>query len=219
MRARQVAVCGPAECTPAEAAAAREVGRGLGAAGAVVLCGGGGGVMAAVAAGARSAGGLVIGIRPDGDLGGDGRGAEGGDVGDVRRSAGGGDVGDVRGSVEDGDLGDECHGAPAGDRRGGDRGISDAGSGGGDLSAVIATGLGEARNAVLVRSADAVIVVGGSWGTLSELALARRIGVPVVGLLSWRVLDADGRALTDPVPVATSAEDAVRFALDAASAR
>jgi uncharacterized protein (TIGR00725 family) len=81
------------------------------------------------------------------------------------------------------------------------------------LSAVIATGMGEARNAVLVRSADAVIVVGGSWGTLSELALARRGGIPVVGLLSWTVLDADGHPLPDPVPLATSPEDAVRRAL------
>src|SRR4051812_1919852 len=43
-----------------------------------------------------------------------------------------------------------------------------------DSTVVITTGLGEARNAVLVSSADAVIVIGGSWGTLSELALAMR---------------------------------------------
>ena len=83
------------------------------------------------------------------------------------------------------------------------------------LSAVVATGMGEARNAVLVRSADAVIVVGGSWGTLSELALARRAGIPVVGLRSWKVLDADGRPLPDAVPAAESADDAVRRALAA----
>lgn len=65
------------------------------------------------------------------------------------------------------------------------------------LSAVVVTGMGEARNAILVRSADAVIVVGGSWGTLSEVALAmRRGGVPVVALGGWRVVDADGT----PVP-------------------
>jgi len=66
-----------------------------------------------------------------------------------------------------------------------------------EASVTVATGLGEARNAVLVNSADAVLVVGGSWGTLSEVALAmRRGGVPVVVLGGWRVLDADGR----PVP-------------------
>lgn len=47
------------------------------------------------------------------------------------------------------------------------------------LSAVIVTGMGEARNAIIIWSADVVIIVGGSWGTLSELALAkRRGGVP-----------------------------------------
>ena len=66
-----------------------------------------------------------------------------------------------------------------------------------EASVTVATGLGEARNAVLVNSADAVLVVGGSWGTLSEVALAmRRGGVPVVVLGGWQVLDAAGR----PVP-------------------
>lgn len=44
----------------------------------------------------------------------------------------------------------------------------------------LATGMGEARNTLVVRFADAVIAVGGSWGTLSEIALARKIGIPVV---------------------------------------
>jgi uncharacterized protein (TIGR00725 family) len=62
-----------------------------------------------------------------------------------------------------------------------------------DLSIVIPTGMGEARNAVIVKAADAVIVVGGSWGTLSEVALAMRGGrVPVVQLGGWRLLDAAG---------------------------
>ncbi len=66
-----------------------------------------------------------------------------------------------------------------------------------DLTVRIATHLGQARNAVLVASADAVIVVGGSWGTLSEVALARRRGdIPVVSLGGWLVLDAAGT----PVP-------------------
>lgn len=45
---------------------------------------------------------------------------------------------------------------------------------------VLATGMGEMRNALLVRCVDAVVAVGGSWGTLSEVALAARTGVPVV---------------------------------------
>jgi len=42
------------------------------------------------------------------------------------------------------------------------------------------TGMGEARNTLVVRFADAVIAVGGGWGTLSEIAFARKIGIPVV---------------------------------------
>lgn len=81
-----------------------------------------------------------------------------------------------------------------------------------DLTAVIVTNMGEARNAIIVASADAVIVVGGSWGTLSELALARRGDIPVVSLGGWMVLDGDGRPL-DPAGTATTAEDAVEQAL------
>jgi len=69
---------------------------------------------------------------------------------------------------------------------------------------VVATGLGQGRNVLVVRSASAVIAVGGSWGTLSEVALARRLGRPVVWLMGWRVEGPD-----DEVASATSAEDAV----------
>lgn len=114
--------------------------------------------MAAVAAGARAAGGLVIGILPGPDR-------------------------------------------------------SDASP---DLSAAVVSNQGQARNAILVQSADAVIAVGGSWGTLSEVALAmRRGGVPVVSLGGWRLLDHAG----DPVPglrVADSPEHAVALASGAA---
>ena len=82
-----------------------------------------------------------------------------------------------------------------------------------DATVHITTGLGEARNAVLVNSADAVIAVGGSWGTLSEVALAMRRGtIPVVSLGGWSMLYATGA----PVPgllVATDPEDAVKLAL------
>ncbi len=51
----------------------------------------------------------------------------------------------------------------------------------------IVTGLGEARNALVVRSADAVIAVRGGYGTLSEIALALKMGRPVVGLDTWQL--------------------------------
>jgi len=57
------------------------------------------------------------------------------------------------------------------------------------LTFALPTGLGELRNGLLVRAADAVIAVGGSWGTLSEIALAMRTGVPVVSLLGWDLPD------------------------------
>ena len=79
-----------------------------------------------------------------------------------------------------------------------------------DLTAVVVTNLGEARNAVIVASADAVVVVGGSWGTLSEVALARRRGgVPVVSLGGWRVVDGDGVEVPG-VDHVTTPEEAVR---------
>ncbi|QFG19839.1 dethiobiotin synthetase [Actinomadura sp. WMMB 499] len=62
------------------------------------------------------------------------------------------------------------------------------------LTVVLPTGLGQARNNLIVGAADAVIAVGGSWGTLSEIALAMRRGhAPVVQLGGWRVHDEDGR--------------------------
>ncbi len=69
---------------------------------------------------------------------------------------------------------------------------------------VLPTGMGEMRNALLVRAADAVLAIGGSWGTLSEVALAARTGVPVV------TIGTDLPAFAGPeVRVAASAEEAV----------
>ncbi len=82
-----------------------------------------------------------------------------------------------------------------------------------DLSAAILTGLGEARNAVIVTSADAVIVVGGSWGTLSEVALAMARGRPVISLGGWRIVDPDGRPVEGATHV-TTPEEAVDRAVD-----
>jgi len=55
------------------------------------------------------------------------------------------------------------------------------------LDHVITTGLGHARNLAVVSSGDAVIAVGGSYGTLSEIGLAARVGRPVVVLSGWRI--------------------------------
>ncbi|HFD39772.1 MAG TPA: TIGR00725 family protein, partial [Anaerolineae bacterium] len=51
----------------------------------------------------------------------------------------------------------------------------------------IVTSLGEARNALVVRSAEAVVAVSGGYGTLSEIALALKMGRPVVGLNTWPI--------------------------------
>jgi uncharacterized protein (TIGR00725 family) len=85
------------------------------------------------------------------------------------------------------------------------------------LTVTIDTNMGEARNAIIAGSVDAVIAVGGSWGTLSEVALAMRRGVPVVSLGGWQVIDAAG----EPVPGVVTADDpvtAVELALSAVSA-
>lgn len=146
----QIAVCGPAEASEEEYEHAREVGRLLALRGAVVICGGYGGVMAAAAAGARDAGGTVVGILSRADR-------------------------------EDANP---------------------------YLSIAVPTGMGQARNAVIVNSADAVIAVGGSWGTLSEVALALRRGtIRVVWLAGWQVDRGDGQpAPGGPLSVLTPGE-------------
>ncbi|EWC61657.1 hypothetical protein UO65_3015 [Actinokineospora spheciospongiae] len=83
------------------------------------------------------------------------------------------------------------------------------------LSAVIVTNLGEARNAVIVWSADAVIAIGGSWGTLSEIALAKRRGtIPVITLGGWTITDHHGNPLADDAIPASTPQDAVTHALN-----
>ncbi len=73
----------------------------------------------------------------------------------------------------------------------------------------LATGMGEARNALVVRAAQAVVAVGGRWGTLSEIALARKMGIEV-GLLGRP--PADGLGL----PTFEEAGEAARWALERA---
>jgi uncharacterized protein (TIGR00725 family) len=80
-----------------------------------------------------------------------------------------------------------------------------------DLTVAIPTGLGELRNALVVRAANAAIAIGGSWGTLSELALAMRTGKPVVAVHGWTVLDTHGAEVA--VPRAGTAREAVDLVL------
>jgi len=75
------------------------------------------------------------------------------------------------------------------------------------LSITIRTGLGHARNALVVLSADAVIAIGGKYGTLSEIALALKAGRPVYGIGTW---DIEG------VIPCSSPEDAVTRAMHGA---
>ena len=82
-----------------------------------------------------------------------------------------------------------------------------------DLTVSIPTGLGELRNALVVRAADVLVAVGGSWGTLSEVALAMRSGTPVVVLSGWQVVDAAGRPVAG-VQSADTVEQAVAVALE-----
>jgi uncharacterized protein (TIGR00725 family) len=83
-----------------------------------------------------------------------------------------------------------------------------------EATVTIRTNMSQARNAILVTSADAVITIGGSWGTLSETALARRAGVPVVALAAWTILDPTGTQVPGILPAATPTE-AVTSALTA----
>jgi uncharacterized protein (TIGR00725 family) len=148
-----VAVVGAGDADDELRATAEEVGQRLAEAGAAVVCGGLGGVMEAACHGAKSAGGLTIGILPG------------------RRR-------------------DEAN--PW-------------------VDVAIPTGMGETRNALVVLSADAVVAIGGEHGTLSEVAFGLKLGRPVVGLRTWRLVRDNGVADEAIVPVedAAAAVDAV----------
>jgi uncharacterized protein (TIGR00725 family) len=85
------------------------------------------------------------------------------------------------------------------------------------LTVAVPTGLGEARNVLIVRAADALIAVGGEFGTLSEIAFALKTGVPVVGLRTWE-LAKQGRPVEAFVRAST-AEEAVEAALRLTASR
>ena len=96
-----------------------------------------------------------------------------------------GGLGGVMGAVARG--ADEARGVVVGLLPGDDRRAADP-----HVTVAVPTGLGELRNGLLVRSSDVLVSVGGSWGTLSEVALAVRTGVPVIAIGGWRVTAADG---------------------------
>jgi uncharacterized protein (TIGR00725 family) len=78
------------------------------------------------------------------------------------------------------------------------------------VTIALPTGLGELRNGLIVRAADAAVAIGGAYGTLSEIALALVAGLPVVGLDTWEV---------EGVEVADSPAHAVQRALTLAGVR
>src|SRR4051812_43423178 len=84
------------------------------------------------------------------------------------------------------------------------------GAANGWVDVVVATGLGEMRNALVVRASDGVVAVGGGLGTLSEVAFALRTGVPVTGLGSFEL---------DGVVVAGAPAEAVERVLGAVAGR
>jgi len=89
------------------------------------------------------------------------------------------------------------------------------------LTYSIPTGLGQARNVIVVLASDALVAVGGGFGTLSEIASALKLGVPVVGLDSWGFsppVDAPPLAVGAYARASTPAE-AVEIAWRAAAAR
>src|SRR5207302_9811128 len=76
------------------------------------------------------------------------------------------------------------------------------------VAVAIATGLGELRNGLVVRAADAVVAVWGESGTLSEIGFALKVGKRVVGLATSEL-----SRKPDPIPGASAAEDAGRLGL------
>lgn len=86
------------------------------------------------------------------------------------------------------------------------------------LSVAIPTGMGEMRNALLARACAGMVAIGGGYGTLSEVALALRLGRPVAGLRTWELVRPDGGTDGGIHACATTA-DAVEWVLAEIAAR
>jgi uncharacterized protein (TIGR00725 family) len=75
----------------------------------------------------------------------------------------------------------------------------------------IVTGMSHARNIIVVRTSDAIIAIGGSYGTLSEIAFALTIGIPIIGIRTWDV--------SSEIKKVSSPKEAVDMAFDLACTR
>ena len=79
---------------------------------------------------------------------------------------------------------------------------------------VICTGMGEARNLIIIKSSDAVIAVGGGYGTLSEMGFALKLNKPIIGLHTWRLENPnmDSLALKTSHDPKEAVSDAIKLA-------
>lgn len=84
------------------------------------------------------------------------------------------------------------------------------------VDVAIPTGMGELRNGLVVRCADALIAVCGGYGTLSEIGFALKAGKRVVGIGTWWIAETEGDEPEDVIAVEDPRE-AVRLALEAAT--
>ena len=129
MRKKIIAVIGAGTADDAILKIAEEVGKLIAIKGAVLICGGLGGVMDTASKGAKSVGGITVGILPQNHT-------------------------------------------------------KDANP---NIDIPLATGFGEGRNVIIARTADAIIAVGGEYGTLSEIAFGLKMGKPVIGIGTWNI--------------------------------
>jgi uncharacterized protein (TIGR00725 family) len=81
------------------------------------------------------------------------------------------------------------------------------------VRAAVPTGLGELRNGLVVQASDVLIAIGGEYGTLSEVALALKAGVPVVGVGTWTLTRPDGTPDQSIIAVDVSEAAATALAL------
>ena len=196
---------------------AAEVGRLLARRGATVVCGGLGGVMEAACKGAKSAGGTTIGILPGSDPD---AATNGGDDASDRAKELAAEVGRLlarRGAtVVCGGLGGVMEAACKGAKSAGGTTIgilpgSDPDAANKWVDIPIPTGLGYARNTIVVKAGAAVIAVSGAYGTLSEIGHSLAEDKAVVGLETWDLNPPDGT--NDKIIRAANPEDAVEKAM------